>query len=136
MKQCRKVPNELPFCCSICYICPKGHLEKRVGGKSFFCPLEGLLCLPNAQLPLQVLLTLCVCPCDFLFPGTNLCSNNNGDCSQLCLPTSKSTRACMCTAGYSLRREKQSCEGAGRGLDWGSRGIKKTLESCKTVMKH
>ncbi|XP_078803799.1 low-density lipoprotein receptor-related protein 1 isoform X7 [Oryzias latipes] len=59
--------------------------------------------------------------------GTNLCSNNNGDCSQLCLPTSKSTRACMCTAGYSLRREKQSCEGVGSFLLYsvheGIRGI-------------
>ncbi|MCJ8744680.1 hypothetical protein PDJAM_G00121580 [Pangasius djambal] len=31
--------------------------------------------------------------------GSNLCSNYNGDCSQLCLPTSLTTRACMCTAG-------------------------------------
>lgn len=44
--------------------------------------------------------------------GTNLCSNNNGDCSQLCLPTSPTRRACMCTAGYSLRSGQQSCEGA------------------------
>ncbi|RVE72792.1 hypothetical protein OJAV_G00041090 [Oryzias javanicus] len=59
--------------------------------------------------------------------GTNLCSNNNGDCSQLCLPTSQSTRACMCTAGYSLRRGKQSCEGVGSFLLYsvheGIRGI-------------
>lgn len=49
----------------------------------------------------------------FVFPGTNLCSNNNGDCSQLCLPTSATTRACMCTAGYSLRTGQRSCEGTG-----------------------
>lgn len=43
--------------------------------------------------------------------GTNPCSVNNGDCSQLCLPTSESTRSCMCTAGYSLRSGQQACEG-------------------------
>ncbi|CAB1353952.1 unnamed protein product, partial [Coregonus sp. 'balchen'] len=48
--------------------------------------------------------------------GTNLCSNSNGDCSQLCLPTSPTTRACMCTAGYSLRSGQQSCEGVGSFL--------------------
>lgn len=47
----------------------------------------------------------------FFLAGVNLCSNNNGDCSQLCLPTSPSTRACMCTAGYSLKSGEQSCEG-------------------------
>lgn len=46
-----------------------------------------------------------------LLAGINLCSNNNGDCSQLCLPTSPTTRACMCTAGYSLKSGQQSCEG-------------------------
>ncbi|XP_017271351.1 low-density lipoprotein receptor-related protein 1 isoform X3 [Kryptolebias marmoratus] len=59
--------------------------------------------------------------------GTNLCSNNNGDCSQLCLPTSKTTRACMCTAGYSLRTGQQSCEGVSSFLLYsvheGIRGI-------------
>nr|XP_020455101.1 low-density lipoprotein receptor-related protein 1-like [Monopterus albus] len=59
--------------------------------------------------------------------GINLCSNNNGDCSQLCLPTSLTTRACMCTAGYSLKRGQQSCEGMGSFLLYsvheGIRGI-------------
>ncbi|XP_029548487.1 low-density lipoprotein receptor-related protein 1 [Salmo trutta] len=59
--------------------------------------------------------------------GTNLCSINNGDCSQLCLPTSPTTRACMCTAGYSLRSGQQSCEGVGSFLLYsvheGIRGI-------------
>ncbi|KAJ8403984.1 hypothetical protein AAFF_G00343340 [Aldrovandia affinis] len=59
--------------------------------------------------------------------GTNLCSINNGDCSQLCLPTSPSTRACMCTAGYSLRSGQRSCEGVGSFLLYsvheGIRGI-------------
>ncbi|XP_028437900.1 low-density lipoprotein receptor-related protein 1 isoform X2 [Perca flavescens] len=59
--------------------------------------------------------------------GINLCSNNNGDCSQLCLPTSPTTRACMCTAGYSLKTGQQSCEGMGSFLLYsvheGIRGI-------------
>ncbi|XP_016534121.1 low-density lipoprotein receptor-related protein 1-like isoform X3 [Poecilia formosa] len=59
--------------------------------------------------------------------GTNFCSKNNGDCSQLCLPTSHNTRACMCTAGYSLRTGQQSCEGVGSFLLYsvheGIRGI-------------
>ncbi|CAL8335883.1 unnamed protein product [Lota lota] len=59
--------------------------------------------------------------------GTNLCSINNGECSQLCLPTSPVTRACMCTAGYSLRSGQQSCEGVGSFLLYsvheGIRGI-------------
>lgn len=46
-----------------------------------------------------------------LSAGINLCSNNNGDCSQLCLPTSPTTRSCMCTAGYSLKSGQQSCVG-------------------------
>lgn len=50
-------------------------------------------------------------PLMFHVKGTNLCTKNNGDCSQLCLPTSPTSRACMCTAGYSLRSGQQSCEG-------------------------
>ncbi|XP_016396957.1 low-density lipoprotein receptor-related protein 1 [Sinocyclocheilus rhinocerous] len=59
--------------------------------------------------------------------GSNMCSNNNGDCSQLCLPTSPTSRSCMCTAGYSLRTGQQSCEGVGSFLLYsvheGIRGI-------------
>ncbi|XP_066526626.1 low-density lipoprotein receptor-related protein 1-like isoform X2 [Hoplias malabaricus] len=59
--------------------------------------------------------------------GSNLCTNNNGDCSQLCLPTSPTSRSCMCTAGYSLRSGQQSCEGVGSFLLYsvheGIRGI-------------
>ncbi|XP_026096551.1 low-density lipoprotein receptor-related protein 1 isoform X3 [Carassius auratus] len=59
--------------------------------------------------------------------GSNMCSNNNGDCSQLCLPTSPTSRSCMCTAGYSLRSGQQSCEGVGSFLLYsvheGIRGI-------------
>ncbi|NWU72680.1 LRP1 protein, partial [Pterocles burchelli] len=59
--------------------------------------------------------------------GTNPCSLNNGDCSQLCLPTSETSRSCMCTAGYSLKSGQQSCEGVGSFLLYsvheGIRGI-------------
>uniref|UniRef100_A0A8B9CK99 LDL receptor related protein 1 n=89 Tax=Aves TaxID=8782 RepID=A0A8B9CK99_9AVES len=59
--------------------------------------------------------------------GTNPCSMNNGDCSQLCLPTSETSRSCMCTAGYSLKSGQQSCEGVGSFLLYsvheGIRGI-------------
>eukprot|EP00079_Xenopus_tropicalis_P012610 XP_002939758.2 PREDICTED: prolow-density lipoprotein receptor-related protein 1 [Xenopus tropicalis] len=59
--------------------------------------------------------------------GTNNCSVNNGDCSQLCLPTSETTRSCMCTAGYSLKSGQKTCEGVGSFLLYsvheGIRGI-------------
>uniref|UniRef100_UPI00398F174B low-density lipoprotein receptor-related protein 1-like n=1 Tax=Pristiophorus japonicus TaxID=55135 RepID=UPI00398F174B len=59
--------------------------------------------------------------------GKNPCSDSNGDCSQLCLPTSESSRACLCTAGYSLKSGEQSCEGVGSFLLYsvheGIRGI-------------
>ncbi|ETE71786.1 Low-density lipoprotein receptor-related protein 1, partial [Ophiophagus hannah] len=59
--------------------------------------------------------------------GVNPCSVNNGECSQLCLPTSDTTRSCMCTAGYSLKSGQQSCEGVGSFLLYsvheGIRGI-------------
>ncbi|OQV21780.1 Prolow-density lipoprotein receptor-related protein 1 [Hypsibius exemplaris] len=34
--------------------------------------------------------------------GSNACSYRNGNCSQLCLPNSPTTRTCNCTAGYLL----------------------------------
>lgn len=34
--------------------------------------------------------------------GANACSINNGDCSQLCIPTNSTHRTCKCTMGYSL----------------------------------
>lgn len=60
--------------------------------------------------PPHPFLSLCLPPTPD-HEGTNPCSVNNGDCSQLCLPTSESTRSCMCTAGYSLRSGQQACEG-------------------------
>ncbi|XP_029850375.2 prolow-density lipoprotein receptor-related protein 1 [Ixodes scapularis] len=32
--------------------------------------------------------------------GENACSDANGNCSHLCLPTSRSTRVCKCTTGF------------------------------------
>ncbi|KAL6038899.1 hypothetical protein STEG23_007727, partial [Scotinomys teguina] len=43
--------------------------------------------------------------------GINSCRLNNGGCSQLCLPTSETTRTCMCTVGYYLRKNRMSCQG-------------------------
>ncbi|XP_051039808.1 low-density lipoprotein receptor-related protein 1B-like [Phodopus roborovskii] len=43
--------------------------------------------------------------------GSNSCHLNNGGCSQLCLPTSETTRTCMCTVGYYLRKNRMSCQG-------------------------
>lgn len=34
--------------------------------------------------------------------GTNACSRNNGDCSQLCVPTNATHRTCKCTMGYTI----------------------------------
>ena len=34
--------------------------------------------------------------------GTNACSINNGNCSQLCVPMNSTNRACKCTMGYSI----------------------------------
>lgn len=43
--------------------------------------------------------------------GRNLCQDNNGGCSQLCFPTSESTRSCSCAMGYNLHSDRMSCEG-------------------------
>uniref|UniRef100_A0A3P9A5H3 EGF-like domain-containing protein n=1 Tax=Esox lucius TaxID=8010 RepID=A0A3P9A5H3_ESOLU len=59
--------------------------------------------------------------------GRNLCQVNNGGCSQLCFPTSDSTRGCSCTTGYSLHSDRMSCKGIGSFLMYsiheGIRGI-------------
>uniref|UniRef100_A0A671SMQ9 Low-density lipoprotein receptor-related protein 1B-like n=1 Tax=Sinocyclocheilus anshuiensis TaxID=1608454 RepID=A0A671SMQ9_9TELE len=44
-------------------------------------------------------------------PSRNPCVPNNGGCSQLCLPTSETTRTCSCTTGYNLRPDHSTCEG-------------------------
>uniref|UniRef100_A0A8C6XVP1 LDL receptor related protein 1B n=1 Tax=Naja naja TaxID=35670 RepID=A0A8C6XVP1_NAJNA len=43
--------------------------------------------------------------------GSNSCQINNGGCSQLCLPTSESTRTCLCTVGYNLQKNRMTCQG-------------------------
>lgn len=43
--------------------------------------------------------------------GRNMCQVNNGGCSQLCFPTSETTRSCSCTLGYNLRSDRTTCEG-------------------------
>nr|XP_033800021.1 low-density lipoprotein receptor-related protein 1B [Geotrypetes seraphini] len=43
--------------------------------------------------------------------GSNSCQLNNGGCSQLCLPTSETTRTCRCTVGYNLKKNHMSCQG-------------------------
>eukprot|EP00063_Salmo_salar_P032241 XP_014007076.1 PREDICTED: low-density lipoprotein receptor-related protein 1B-like [Salmo salar] len=59
--------------------------------------------------------------------GRNLCQDNNGGCSQLCFPTSESTRSCSCAVGYNLHSDRMSCEGIGSFLMYsvheGIRGI-------------
>uniref|UniRef100_A0A8C5NES4 EGF-like domain-containing protein n=1 Tax=Gouania willdenowi TaxID=441366 RepID=A0A8C5NES4_GOUWI len=59
--------------------------------------------------------------------GQNPCQLNNGGCSQLCFPTSESTRSCFCTVGYNLRSDRSSCEGVDSFLMYsiheGIRGI-------------
>ncbi|KAM9364417.1 LOW QUALITY PROTEIN: low-density lipoprotein receptor-related protein 1B-like [Pholidichthys leucotaenia] len=59
--------------------------------------------------------------------GRNPCQINNGGCSQLCFPTSESTRSCSCTVGYNLRSDRTSCEGVDSFLMYsiheGIRGI-------------
>lgn len=64
--------------------------------------------------------------------GSNPCSVNNGDCSQLCLPTSETSRSCMCTAGYSLKSGQQSCEGECRCAPrvWGSTGAQRRVDGA------
>ncbi|XP_062845365.1 low-density lipoprotein receptor-related protein 1B-like [Trichomycterus rosablanca] len=43
--------------------------------------------------------------------GENGCVLSNGGCSQLCLPTSEHSRACLCTTGYSLTEDRFTCRG-------------------------
>ncbi|XP_028834761.1 low-density lipoprotein receptor-related protein 1B-like isoform X2 [Denticeps clupeoides] len=71
--------------------------------------------------------------------GRNPCQVNNGGCSQLCFPTSESTRSCSCTVGYSLKSDRMSCEGVGSFLLYsvheGIRGISlEPTDSTETLM--
>ena len=42
--------------------------------------------------------------------GTNACKDDNGGCTQLCLPT-PGTRVCKCTDGYKLAPDSRTCDG-------------------------
>ncbi|XP_076159537.1 low-density lipoprotein receptor-related protein 1B-like [Alosa pseudoharengus] len=48
--------------------------------------------------------------------GRNPCQVKNGGCSQLCFPTSETSRTCACTMGYNLKNDRVSCEGVGSFL--------------------
>lgn len=41
--------------------------------------------------------------------GWNVCSENNGNCSQLCLHRHNKSRLCACEIDYELARDKQNC---------------------------
>ena len=41
--------------------------------------------------------------------ATNACSNNNGGCQHLCLPTGGTTRSCACTTGFQLNDDLTTC---------------------------
>ncbi|XP_076273199.1 low-density lipoprotein receptor-related protein 6 [Rhynchophorus ferrugineus] len=41
--------------------------------------------------------------------GWNLCKENNGNCSQLCLYRNNKTRLCACQIDFELARDKQRC---------------------------
>ncbi|XP_014672262.1 PREDICTED: prolow-density lipoprotein receptor-related protein 1-like [Priapulus caudatus] len=40
----------------------------------------------------------------------NSCAPNNGNCTQLCLPTARGQHVCKCTAGFTLNKQ-QACTG-------------------------
>lgn len=40
--------------------------------------------------------------------GTNACGSNNGNCSQLCIPTSVAGRTCKCTMGYTINPSNET----------------------------
>lgn len=66
--------------------------------------------------------------------GNNACSFNKGGCSQLCVPTSSTDRACKCTMGYTISNETE-CLGKDSFLifsyNLGMKGI--SLESKSSV---
>ncbi|RWS26912.1 prolow-density lipoprotein receptor-related protein 1-like protein, partial [Leptotrombidium deliense] len=60
--------------------------------------------------------------------GSNPCSQNNGNCSHLCLPTSNSTQVCRCAIGFEIDPKNEShCIGADVFLmyacNWGIKGV-------------
>lgn len=40
--------------------------------------------------------------------GTNACSYNNGNCSQLCVPSNSTHRSCRCVIGYTISPENEN----------------------------
>ncbi|KAG9509575.1 Prolow-density lipoprotein receptor-related protein 1 [Fragariocoptes setiger] len=60
--------------------------------------------------------------------GTNACSHNNGNCSQLCLPTSQTNRVCKCTIGHNIN-PVNATDCVGRDVfmifsyNWGMKGV-------------
>ncbi|XP_002741307.2 prolow-density lipoprotein receptor-related protein 1-like [Saccoglossus kowalevskii] len=65
----------------------------------------------------------------------NACYDNNGDCQQLCLPTSASERVCKCTAGFTIDDGETICRGIASfllySMDTGIYGI--SLDLVDTV---
>ena len=47
----------------------------------------------------------------FRIVGTNICSENNGGCQQLCFATSPKDRTCGCATLYALAKDKATCIG-------------------------
>ncbi|XP_044256052.1 low-density lipoprotein receptor-related protein 6 [Tribolium madens] len=43
------------------------------------------------------------------FSGRNLCSINNGDCSQFCFYRHNKTKVCACELGYELAQDRRTC---------------------------
>ncbi|KAI5726754.1 hypothetical protein M8J76_007920 [Diaphorina citri] len=43
--------------------------------------------------------------------GSNVCEQNKGNCSHLCIPKGSDHRVCMCATGYSLQSDGKSCAG-------------------------
>lgn len=60
--------------------------------------------------------------------GSNVCSYNNGGCSQLCVPSNSTHRRCKCTIGFNTNPVNETqCIGKDEFLifayNWGMRGV-------------
>uniref|UniRef100_A0A8C1SK69 Low density lipoprotein receptor-related protein 1Ba n=1 Tax=Cyprinus carpio TaxID=7962 RepID=A0A8C1SK69_CYPCA len=90
--------------------------QKEPVGKLKFQNLHGLDVIDSLKKELRKATALAIHLLAFtnsqiVFVGRNPCVPNNGGCSQLCLPTSETTRTCSCTTGYNLRPDRSTCEG-------------------------